>query len=272
MVRAILFDVGDTLLDFAPMKTSTVVAQGARESYERLKQTGAKLPSLAKYRRGNVAAVRRALIWSHLRNREFSALRIMRDRALKLGAPNDEELLLELGWLWYKAVVDYSTVEPDVIPTLKLWRDAGLKLGVVSNTCVGGPVLDRHLKLMGLIEYFPVRVYSCEVGYRKPHPRIFQEAISLIGEKPQDILFIGDLVKKDIIGAGRMGMRTALRQPRSHERKHPIADYVIRRISELTPVVLPSAETHPRRETIPQPAIHAAREIAQDGELAGQTS
>ncbi|MGA2582149.1 MAG: HAD family hydrolase [Tepidisphaeraceae bacterium] len=241
MVRAILFDLGDTLLDFAPMKTKTLVAQGARNSYDRLQQMGCPLPSFNRYLRGNFGAVRRALIWSRLRRRDFSTFEIMRQRNIRLGIPNTDDLMFDLGWQWYKGVVDYSSVDPNLIPTLAQLRDAGIKLGVVSNTVVGGPLIDRHMEIMGLLEFFPVRIYSCEVGYRKPSPRIFNAALAAIGEKPQDVLFVGDLVKKDIIGAGRMGMKTCLRQPNAQGTSHPIADYLVRQISELSAIVLPAS-------------------------------
>jgi putative hydrolase of the HAD superfamily len=237
MLRGILFDLGDTILDFDPMDGRQVFRDGATRVYELLKPRLPKSLSLDEYCRGQYGAVRRAYLWAKLIGREFDSVRLMCRCHAKLGVRLEPETQLEMVWAWYQALLAHASIADDVVPTLRTLRAMGLKLGLVSNTFIPPATHDRHLQQSGLLEFFPVRVYSSEVRYRKPHRRIFQVALSRLGTAAHQTLFVGDLIRDDIRGARRMGMKTALRR-RAPGSDHPgVADFAIRYVSELTPLV-----------------------------------
>jgi HAD superfamily hydrolase (TIGR01549 family) len=249
MLRAVLFDLGDTLLDFEPMDTRAVFRQASRLTYDFLAARGVVMPDFDRYTRLYFRAVRWSYLWAKLRQREFNSMHLLRIFHLKMGLPTDEPLLRELAWLWYEPITAQTRVEENLPHTLAAIRAAGLRLGVISNTFVPGFVHDRHLEMEGLLEFFPVRVYSSEVGYRKPDKRIFQAALAQLDVAPSEALFVGDLVKTDIVGARRMGMKTALKQPFANLRPHRIADHVIRRIADVAQLFPALAIAgHSRRE------------------------
>jgi putative hydrolase of the HAD superfamily len=237
MVNAILFDLGDTLLDFRPVSTRTLFEQGARRTYEYLQARGHKLPSYWWYYRGQFATLQVAYLWSRLRGREFNTYPLICKAAARMNLGLDEPALRELAWEWYLPCVPCATVAEDVAPTLGKLRERGYKLGIVSNTFLAGFVLDKHLELHDLLEYFPVRIYSSEVTYSKPDRRIFELALSAINADPASTLFVGDKVRNDIMGPRRMGMRTVLRSPLATAGRHGVADYVIGKISDLWPIL-----------------------------------
>lgn len=242
MIRGILFDLGHTLLDFPPMQPRLVFRDGAARAYELIRPRLPAGMSLDRYCDQQYRILRRAYLWSRLINRELDSLALMRKSHEKLGVVLDLPTRLQMAWAWYQSLLAHASIAADVVPALRALRDRGLRLGLVSNTFVPPVTHDRHLEQAGLLEFFPVRVYSSEVRYRKPHRRIFQIALERLGTQASETLFVGDQIRTDILGARRVGMKTVLRLTSESKDHQNAADYVIRDISEVigfTPVPTP---------------------------------
>lgn len=236
-LEAVFFDLGDTLFDFAPVDTRAVFEQGALSTYDCLKRRGHSLPPFRRYFRMHYNAVRWAYVWAFIRRREFDTLGLVRKLCNRMHVPTADGDLAELAWRCYQPLIDHTTVADDVVGTLQFLQERGLKLALISNTFVPPFALDKHLEMTGLLSYFPVRVYSSEVRYRKPDRRIFQIAMQRAGVSAQRTLFIGDMIRTDMKGARRVGMTTVLRQPGVNGRRHRTVDYVIQRIGQLRNIV-----------------------------------
>jgi putative hydrolase of the HAD superfamily len=91
---------------------------------------------------------------------------------------------------------------------LESLRSRGLKLGLVSNAFDPGWLLRRDLDQMGIAERIDFAVFSSEVGKRKPHPEIFERALTALGAAAGESLFVGDRLFEDVRGAGELGMTT----------------------------------------------------------------
>ena len=212
-IRGILFDLGDTLLDFGKIDVPKLFKAGAGLAYEYLRQLDQPLPSFGRYHRRQLWAIRWNYFKSRLTGREFNSLDLMARIAGTSGHELTGEQLIELAWRWYQPLGETATVEEGLPEMLAGLREAGLTLGLVSNTFVPAPVLDRHLQRERLLDWLPVRVYSCDVGYRKPLPEIFTEALGRAGLKADETMFVGDSVRADILGANRVGMVSVLKDP-----------------------------------------------------------
>src|SRR5207253_1592699 len=70
-------------------------------------------------------------------------------------------------------------------------------------------LLHCDLEQLGVRERLDVAVFSSEVGWRKPHPAIFERALELLGGiAPERTLFVGDSLANDVAGAAAFGMTT----------------------------------------------------------------
>jgi putative hydrolase of the HAD superfamily len=92
---------------------------------------------------------------------------------------------------------------PETLEVLEALRARKIKVVVCSNWDWD---LDDHLRFTGIADHIDGRISSAWVGARKPHPRIFHEALDLTGMAPGDSLFVGDNWRADVEGALAAGL------------------------------------------------------------------
>ena len=95
----------------------------------------------------------------------------------------------------------------DVEPVLRTLAEAGLRIGLISNTQRPLDEFTAHFALDGLIS---ASVSSAHHGFLKPHPAIFEAALASIGVPAGDAVMVGDSVTHDIEGARQIGMHAVL--------------------------------------------------------------
>ncbi len=138
--------------------------------------------------------------------------RVLTSTLETLGIPRDQidpdSLMRAYDW----QAVDGITVFPDVPEVLPILHAAGLKTGLVTNS--GHPMWMRDVELntLGLLDLFPdCRFSAADVGCLKPYAPIFSTALDCLGFQPSEVIFIGDEPLADIVGAQSVGMRAVLR-------------------------------------------------------------
>ncbi len=133
---------------------------------------------------------------------------IDRRLCLALGI-DDPRLHAEANAIARRIFLDPTTYEiyPDVFPTLKQLRRLGVTVGIVSNW---GWELPELCKALGLAPYFDFILTSARVGAAKPHPAIFEAALSLAGSEPSQTLHVGDTRGADVAGAQGVGITGVL--------------------------------------------------------------
>lgn len=246
-IKAVLFDLGDTLLDFGKIKTTPIFTAGARASYDFLKNLGLPVSNFKYHCCLTLIRLHTRRLLYNIAGRDFDTLALLKKVGTKKGLTLDEQQWRHLAWLWYEPLSKIAQVELDIKQTLSALKNLGLKLGIVSNTCVNGCFLEQHLKELGMLDFFTVRVYSYEFTFRKPDTRIFKIAADRIGELTENILFVGDRINTDIKPALKAGMRAALKAAYTNDgKKIPDGVSKINHLSELPTLIEKINATEPQ--------------------------
>jgi len=111
------------------------------------------------------------------------------------------------------------------------------RVGLISNF-TDTLFLRSSLHRLGLEKYFEFVLVSEEVGWRKPHPLIFNRFLHLMGVEARETLFVGDDLRCDIFGAKNVGIKTAwiVRGPNRETDAEVNAiqpDYIVHSLEEL---------------------------------------
>lgn len=237
-IKALLFDLGDTIFNYGHVNKTRAIIEAASISHKYLLGLNQPAGSFIGYLLSNLIAIRTKYFISHFTKEDFDSLELMKYLGEKHGFNLTENQYEELNWLWYKPLCDLAIIEEDIVETFTKLQSFGLKLGIISNTFVHGSSLDRHLKSIGLLDFFKVRLYSCDFAYRKPDPRIFLNAAELIGEEPENIIFVGDRLDTDVKGSLASGMMSVLKKSYANKRKKaPTGVFRIETISQLPDLV-----------------------------------
>jgi HAD superfamily hydrolase (TIGR01509 family) len=119
--------------------------------------------------------------------------------------PEAEAVARELYQDW--AGHEHFTLYDDVRGVLERLSGRGIRLGLISNSHRCLESFLTHFQLDGLISG---AVSSAELGYMKPHPRIFRAALELLQVRADASVMVGDSLAHDVLGARGAGMHGVL--------------------------------------------------------------
>jgi putative hydrolase of the HAD superfamily len=230
-IRAVLFDFGGTLYDYATLEPAE------RESLAELVHWAGIDAEPRAIQRAHRDAMRR-VFRQYLTRRFYLHRELFRDAVVAMlnalgGHIDDEQLERYRERQWERHARDF-TLREGVVETLEALRARGLHLGVVSN--IDDDQLVHLLALSELEPYFDSILSSEQAGSCKPDPGIFAEALRRADCRPDQALFVGDTLTQDIIGANEAGLRSVLlwhRTDREPPDTEPRPQYVIRGIPEV---------------------------------------
>jgi putative hydrolase of the HAD superfamily len=199
----VLFDWGSTLMDF--VWDDALVEEGHRAGLRALgREDPEELSRLSVHFRERYLPLLHAP--GTLEEVEYPGL--VRELLDHFGIEADDEALGRYLEAEHRAWEPAMQVGSTSVALLEALRNRGLKTGLVSNATDPGWLLRADLERQGLAPYLDTVVLSSELGKRKPHPAIFQAALSELGAAPERTLFVGDRLVEDVRGPAELGMAT----------------------------------------------------------------
>jgi len=198
MIKAVLFDLGNTLVYSTPEDTfrRILAEHGIIKSCEEVR--GALIKGNAEFD-----------VEGHegLSAHEFyTQWNIVQLKHLDLKGSEARKLAESIDTQWWKFAKFH--VYPEVRDTLHRLKQKGLKLGIVT----GGfkEDLEMILPQARLNMFFDVKVGANTTGKRKPHPTAYRYALEQLCIRPSEAIFVGDNYKADYLGAQKVGIAPVL--------------------------------------------------------------
>jgi FMN phosphatase YigB (HAD superfamily) len=103
---------------------------------------------------------------------------------------------------------------PDAPMVLAELKSRGFLIGSVTNRAFGGERFRSDLRDAGIDQHWDAHTVSVEVGYLKPHEAVFKHALTALKVAPNEALMVGNSLREDIAGAAKLGIYTAWRRSR----------------------------------------------------------
>jgi HAD superfamily hydrolase (TIGR02253 family) len=191
MIKAVVFDLDNTLVDFMAMK-----AQAIGAAIHAMRDAGLGLPAEEIRRRIDAIYAERGI--------EFQSVfdQLLYDEFSKV-----DYKILASGIIAYRRAREAALVlYPHVTLTLVELMKMNMKLAVVSDA----PSREAWLRLcyLNLHHLFDAVVTFDDTKMRKPNREPFEEALKRLGVKAEEALMIGDWAERDVVGAAQVGMKT----------------------------------------------------------------
>lgn len=194
MLKAILFDLDDTLIDWGEFaeEWDTIERPRLQGVYAYLCELGIPRGTFDQFVRAFFKHsgeawnnARTSLVAPHLVKILIRACQDMGFAPVQIAT---EALYKAYDW----QAVPYTRVFPDVPEALTLFRAHGLRMGIITNASQPMILRDVELAQHGLLAYFPeCRFAAADLGVVKPHPDAFRPALACLGITPEEAVFVG---------------------------------------------------------------------------------
>ncbi|MCD8050362.1 MAG: HAD-IA family hydrolase [Clostridiales bacterium] len=202
MIKVVIFDIDNTLYSFDAahqVAFAALLDYAQREldiAPDEFRRLHKEMNQELKGRMGNCAAIHNRLI------RYQNILE-------RLDKPIGHAL--RMSDLYWNTLLDVMQPSPGAVETAERLKERGLKLGV--GTDMTARMQFVKLERLGLLPYIDFLVSSEEAQAEKPAPALFARCVEKAGVRPEECLFVGDNLEKDVHGAQAAGLQALWYRP-----------------------------------------------------------
>ena len=216
-IKAIIFDLDNTLIDFMTMKREAV-----KSAVKAMIKNGLKLDEKESYRKLMITYLKLG-IESDMAFQEF-----LKNELGKI----DEKMLAAAINAYLKTKNKFLKPYPNVKPTLRELKRKRLQLVIMTDA----PKVKAYQRLlaMDIEKYFDFIIGFEDTGKRKKTELPLKMAIEKLQLNPEEIMMVGDSIKRDIIPAKKLNMKAILAKYGAEEKVDKIKpDLEINDIKEI---------------------------------------
>jgi len=215
-LRAVLFDVYGTLIDIKTdeYRESAFEALSRFLEYRRVYIPPQELKELY------FNQINLQLASSHEKFAEVDVRSVFASVLREHGGVTDRHLSIIITQLYRSLTRKYMSLYEDTFWTLNEFRKQ-YRLGIVSDA--QRLFCKPEMRTLRLEQFFEVTVISSQYNFRKPDPRLFHIALTLLNVVPSEAAYIGNSHKTDCVGAKDAGFSVVglIHQSEDEKRSYP---------------------------------------------------
>jgi len=191
VIKTVLFDLDQTLIDFLKMKI-----ESCKAALDAMIKVGLKVDRKTGLKK---------LIETYFREGIESNTAFTKFLEQEAGVV-DKKILQAGIDAYLKRKLELVKPYPYVLEILEFLKKKGIRTGIVTDAPREKALY--RLGNMGITDFFDVIVTYSESKVKKPDEIPFKSAMKMLKEEPSETLFVGDSIERDIEGAEKLGMRT----------------------------------------------------------------
>lgn len=228
MIKAVIFDLDDTLYEYNSINERAIDVVCER---------------YANILRISSDTFRKAFEWG--RSETKSTIRdsaachnrmIYFQKASEYLKINSIRYTLEMYETYWKYILEHMELRSGVLELFAYLKQKDIKIAICTDLTV--QIQHRKLRKLGIWQYIDVLVTSEEAGVEKPDVKIFDLVMKKLNMKAHELIYVGDSLDKDIVGAVNAGIAAIWFNPKRQARKKDLPYVEIESFQEIEEVIM----------------------------------